>query len=72
MKASLLFLLACSAIVRAQVPAEHVHDLSLPVSSAWPCVWPLGMMQHITIPRFTFGPRFVHPEIVSRVPFTHR
>ena len=64
MKASLLFLLACSAIVRAQVPAEHVHDLSLPVSSAWPCVWPLGMMQHITIPRFTFGPGAFHRETI--------
>ena len=43
MKTNLLLLLAFTATARAQVPADHVHDLSLPVSPEWPCVWPLGM-----------------------------
>jgi hypothetical protein len=61
---ALLLLLAWTATARAQLPAEHVHDLSLPVSPEWPCVWPLGMMQHITIPRFTFGLGAYHRETV--------
>ncbi|MBM3877993.1 MAG: cyclase family protein [Verrucomicrobia bacterium] len=63
-KLSLLSLLASLTAARAQVPAEHVQDLSLPVSPAWPCVWPVGMMQHITIPRFTFGPGAFHRETI--------
>ncbi len=40
----------------AQVSAEHVKDLSLLVSPEWPCVWPVGMTQHIVVPSRTFGP----------------
>lgn len=61
---ALLLLFAWTATARAQLPPEHVHDLSLPVSPEWPCVWPLGMMQHITIPRFTFGPGAYHRETI--------
>lgn len=64
MKPTLLLLLACAATARAQVQTDHVHDLSLPVSPAWPCVWPVGMMQHIIMPRFTFGPGAFHRETV--------
>ncbi|MSR32371.1 MAG: cyclase family protein, partial [Gemmataceae bacterium] len=35
---------------------KHIHDLSLLVSPAMPCVWPVGMTQHLVSPSKVFGP----------------
>lgn len=61
---SLLIAAACARLAFAEVPPEHVHDLSLLVSPEWPCVWPSGMMQHIVVPTRTFGPGAYHRELI--------
>jgi len=48
----------------AQVPAQHVKDLSLLVSPEVPCVWPTGMMPFSTFSTRTFGPGGQHREMI--------
>ena len=56
---------ACSLrLIAAEIPAAHLHDLSLLVSPEWPCVWPNGMMQHIVTPTRTFGSSAYHRELI--------
>ena len=51
------------SIARGEVPSG-VHDLSLLVSPAYPCVWPIGMQQHVVVPSRTFGPGAYHRDLV--------
>ncbi|MFM2096795.1 MAG: Kynurenine formamidase [Planctomycetota bacterium] len=44
--------------------AQEIHDLSLLVSPRYPCVWPVGMQQHLVIPSRTFGPGAFHRDMV--------
>jgi kynurenine formamidase len=46
------------------VPARHVHDLSLLVAPTHPCVWPVGMTQHLVTPSRTFGPGAYHRDLI--------
>lgn len=48
----------------AQVPSEHVHDLSLLVAPDLPCVWPVGMTPHAVIPQQTIGPGPFHRDLI--------
>ncbi|MFO0929731.1 MAG: cyclase family protein, partial [Gemmataceae bacterium] len=56
--ASLLasLVLSVPAVRAAELDAKHVHDLSLLVSPRYPCVWPVGMTQHLVTASQTFGP----------------
>jgi len=46
------------------VEARFVHDLSLLVSPEYPCVWPVGMTQHLVTPSRTFGPGPYHRDLL--------
>lgn len=48
----------------AQVPAEHVQDLSLLVAPDLPCVWPVGMTPHAVIPQQRIGPGPFHRDLI--------
>ncbi len=61
---SLLLIAATTVPIHAHPPPEPIHDLSLLVSPELPCVWPLGMMQHIVTPRVTFGPGAYHRDTI--------
>lgn len=54
-----------SLAVAAEPLKGHVHDLSLLVSPEMPCVWPVGMMQHVVIPNRTFGASPYHRDLVT-------
>lgn len=43
-------------VTMAQLSPVHVKDLTLLVSPDRPCVWPIGMTQHIVVPSRTIGP----------------
>lgn len=70
MKSPLCFLLVTASATflalpsRAQLEPQHVKDLSFLVSPDYPCVWPLGMMQHMVQPRTTFGPSPYYRETI--------
>ncbi len=49
---------------RAQVSPDIVKDLTLLVAPDRPCVWPVGMTQHIVVPSRTFGPGAYHRDLI--------
>src|SRR5262245_23655541 len=53
---AVLVTLAAAVAGAAEVPAKHVHDLSVLVSPRYPAAWPVGMTQHLITPSRTFGP----------------
>lgn len=48
----------------AQVKPDDVKDLTLLVAPDRPCVWPVGMTQHIVVPSRTFGPGPYHRDMI--------
>lgn len=48
----------------AQLNPADVKDLSLLISPDRPCVWPVGMTQHIVAPNRTFGPGAYHRDLI--------
>lgn len=44
--------------------ASAVKDLSLLVAPELPCVWPVGMTQHLVTPSRTFGPGPYHRDLI--------
>lgn len=48
----------------AQLPPDHVKDLTLLISPDRPCVWPVGMTQHLVVPNRTFGPGAYHRDLI--------
>ncbi len=50
--------------VEAQVSSDSVKDLTLLVAPDRPCVWPVGMTQHIVVPSRTFGPGAYHRDLI--------
>ena len=48
----------------AQLKPDQVKDLSLLVAQDRPCVWPVGMTQHIVVPSRTFGPGAYHRDLI--------
>lgn len=48
----------------AQVSTDTVKDLSLLVSPDLPCVWPVGMTQHVVVPSRTFGLGAYHRDLI--------
>lgn len=48
----------------AQLTSGQVIDLSLLVSPDLPCVWPVGMTQHVVVKSRTFGPGAYHRDLV--------
>ena len=59
---SLLWLNPTLAI--AQVTAAHVKDLTLLIAPELPCVWPVGMTQHVVVPSRTFGAGPYHRDLI--------
>lgn len=56
--------LAVTHAAWSQVPAGAVKDLSLLVSPDLPCVWPVGMTQHVVVPARTFGLGPYHRDLI--------
>jgi kynurenine formamidase len=48
----------------AQLQPDQVKDLTLLISPDRPCVWPVGMTQHLVVPSRTFGPGAYHRDMV--------
>lgn len=53
---ALALVVAAATDARAQIAAEHMHDLSLLLAPDLPCVWPLGMTPLAVVPTRTIGP----------------
>ncbi len=48
----------------AQLQPDQVKDLTLLISPDRPCVWPVGMTQHLVVPSRTFGPGAYHRDMI--------
>ncbi|MFO1043839.1 MAG: cyclase family protein [Planctomycetaceae bacterium] len=48
----------------AQLQSDQVKDLTLLISPDRPCVWPVGMTQHLIVPNRTFGPGPYHRDLI--------
>lgn len=48
----------------AQPKTEQVKDMTLLVAPDRPCVWPVGMTQHLVVPSRTFGPGAYHRDMI--------
>lgn len=59
-----LGILWLSSVVNAQLPADKVRDLTLTVAPDLPCIWPVGMTQHVIVPSRTFGPGAYHRDLI--------
>ncbi|MBS0203846.1 MAG: cyclase family protein [Planctomycetes bacterium] len=64
---SLLVLIAgasVASVASAQLRPDEVQDLTLLISPDRPCVWPVGMTQHVVVPSRTFGPGPYHRDLI--------
>jgi kynurenine formamidase len=57
-------LIGVASVADAGLPAEQTRDLTLTVSPDLPCIWPVGMTQHVVIPSRTFGPGAYHRDLI--------
>lgn len=64
--AALLMIAAivCENALAKDSASKGVQDLSLLVSTTHPCVWPVGMSQHVVAPSRTFGPGPYHRDFL--------
>lgn len=56
--------LALPAAASAQLKPDQVQDLTLLIAPDRPCVWPVGMTQHLVVPSRTFGPGPYHRDLI--------
>jgi kynurenine formamidase len=60
----LLCLIGPWNMAHGQISSEHVKDLTLLVAPDLPCIWPVGMTQHVVVPSRTFGPGAYHRDLI--------
>jgi kynurenine formamidase len=53
-----------SGVACGQLKPDQIVDLTLLVAPDRPCVWPVGMTQHIVTPSRTFGPGAYHRDLI--------
>ncbi len=56
--------LSLAGAASAQLKPEYVQDLTLLIAPDRPCVWPVGMTQHLVVPSRTFGPGAYHRDLI--------